>query len=505
MIQDARQIPGGTILDTDLAIIGAGAAGITLARALADAPFRVCLIESGGVEPEDATQTLAGGESVGLPYGPLEATRLRQLGGTTNHWGGWCRPLDALDFEPRDWVPLSGWPLARADLDPYYLKATAVCEAGPFAYDDVAGWESKLGTSGFTPPGGGMERRVIQFSPPTRFGERYRADLDAAPRLLTLLHANVVEIEASGSASEITGLALATLDGKRLRLTARHYVLAAGAIENARLLLLSNRVQAAGLGNGSDMVGRCFMEHPHVYSMGNLLLSDVTPVSSLALDDQEADGIGLRGNFMPSAAFQRARQVQNATFTVGIATRFETRAAAAADASPLTASLLDLLRNGGADIPASPYGVRLGIGGAGEQQPNRDSRVTLSNRRDALGLPMTRLDWRLTAADKASLLRNLRAFGAEFAAAGIGRLHLTLPVGDAWPDDLTGGNHHMGTTRMAADPRQGVVDADCRVYGIGNLHVAGSSVFPTSGAANPTLTLVALALRLADHLRERMP
>jgi hypothetical protein len=238
--------------------------------------------------------------------------------------------------------------------------------------------------------------------------------------------------------------------------------------------------------------------------MGNLLLSDVTPVSSLALDDQEVDGIGLRGNFMPSAAFQRARQVQNATFTVGIATRFETRAAAAADASPLTAPVLDLLRGGRADVPASPYGVRLGIGGAGEQQPNRDSRVTLSDRRDALGLPMTRLDWRLTAADKASLRRNLRALGAEFAAAGIGRLHLTLPEGDSWPDDLTGGNHHMGTTRMAADPRQGVVDADCRVHGIDNLYVAGSSVFPTCGAANPTLTIVALALRLADHLRERL-
>jgi choline dehydrogenase-like flavoprotein len=146
----------------------------------------------------------------------------------------------------------------------------------------------------------------------------------------------------------------------------------------------------------------------------------------------------------------------------------------------------------------------LAIIGAGEQQPNRDSRVTLSDRRDALGLPMTRLDWRLTAADKASLRRNLRALGAEFAAAGIGRLHLTLPEGDAWPEELTGGNHHMGTTRMAADPRQGVVDADCRVHGIDNLYVAGSSVFPTCGAANPTLTIVALALRLADHLRERL-
>lgn len=502
MIQDARQLPDGTILDTDLAIIGAGAAGITLARALADAPFRVCLIESGGLEPEEATQALAGGENAGLPYGPLEATRLRQLGGTTNHWGGWCRPLDALDFEARDWVPLSGWPITRADLDPYYPAATEICEAGPFAFDDVAGWEERLGTSGFVPPVGAMERRVIQFSPPTRFGDRYRTDLLSAPRLRTLIHANVVEIEAGENAREVTGLALATLDGRRGRVTARHYVLAAGAIENARLLLLSNRVQSVGLGNGHDMVGRCFMEHPHVYSLGNLVLPDVTPVAPMLLQDQRVGALGLRGNLMPSAAFQRAQRVQNATFTLGLAKRYDTPEDAEADSTPLAAPLLEVLRRAASGDPSTrPFGVRLGIGGAGEQQPNKDSRVTLSDRRDALGMPVARLEWRLAAADKASLLRNLRALGAEFAASGLGRLHVTLPPGDAWPDDLTGGNHHMGTTRMAADPRQGVVDANCRVHGIANLHVAGSSVFATSGAANPTLTVVALALRLADHLR----
>jgi choline dehydrogenase-like flavoprotein len=204
---------------------------------------------------------------------------------------------------------------------------------------------------------------------------------------------------------------------------------------------------------------------------------------------------------MPSTGFQRAKRVQNATFTLGIAKTFETREAPAADGASLAGPLLDLLRGADGAAPPRPYGVRLGIGGAGEQQPNRDSRVTLSERRDALGLPATRLDWRLTAADKASLLRNLRALGAEFAGAGLGRLHLSLPEGDAWPHDLTGGNHHMGTTRMATDPRDGVVDAHCQVHGTANLHVAGSSVFPTSGAANPTLTLVALALRLADRLR----
>jgi choline dehydrogenase-like flavoprotein len=170
----------------------------------------------------------------------------------------------------------------------------------------------------------------------------------------------------------------------------------------------------------------------------------------------------------------------------------------------LAAPLLDLLRDGAAPGAGTAFGFRVGIGGAGEQSPNPASRVTLAEEKDALGLPKTRLDWRPTADDKASLLRNLRALGAEFAAAGLGRIHVELPAGDGWPADLTGGNHHMGTTRMSLDPKDGVVDATCRVHGIANLYVAGSSVFATCGAANPTLTIVALALRLADHLRERL-
>lgn len=504
MIQDARQIPDRSTLDTDVAIIGAGAAGITIARALADAPFRVCLIESGGFEPEEEIQRLAEAENVGLPYGPVEATRLRYFGGTTNHWGGWCRPLDAIDFEPRDWVPLSGWPIGRTELDPFYVEASSVCEAGPFAYDDVEGWHAKLGLKGFVLPAAGIARRVIQFSPPTRFGRRYRPELEAASNLLILLHANVVDLRATDNAAEIAQLALATLDGKRHSLTARLYVLATGGIENARMLLLSNGVQTAGLGNGTDMVGRCFMEHPHVYSMANILVRDSSAVSPLALDEQRAAGGGLRGNFMPTERFQRNERIQNATFSIGISAQFPSRGLIPPSEDALTAPLLDLLHGAAGGSPTGGFGVRIGVGGAGEQRPNPDSRVTLSDTRDALGLPRSRLAWLLTPDDKASLVRNLRALGGAFAAAGLGRLHIELPDGNGWPDELTGGNHHMGTTRMADDPRHGVVDADCRVHGIVNLYVAGSSVFPTCGAANPTLTIVALALRLADHLRERM-
>jgi choline dehydrogenase-like flavoprotein len=137
-----------------------------------------------------------------------------------------------------------------------------------------------------------------------------------------------------------------------------------------------------------------------------------------------------------------------------------------------------------------------------EQAPNPDSRVVLVRDRDQLGVHRAALDWRLSDVDRENVRRTLEIFGAEIGAAGIGRLKILHGENETgWPDDLDGGQHHMGTTRMSDDPKQGVVDSDCRVHGMSNLFVAGSSVFPTPGGATPTLLLVALALRLADHLK----
>jgi choline dehydrogenase-like flavoprotein len=138
-----------------------------------------------------------------------------------------------------------------------------------------------------------------------------------------------------------------------------------------------------------------------------------------------------------------------------------------------------------------------------EQAPNPDSRVVLSRERDALDCPRVALCWRTSPLDKRTAHRAREIFGEELWRAGAGRLQSSLEgEGKPWPARLRGARHHMGTTRMHSDPRRGVVDANCRVHGIANLYVAGSSVFPTSGAANPTLTIVALALRLAGHVNQ---
>ena len=260
MFVDAHEVPEGTILDTDICIIGAGAAGITLAREFIDAPFRTSLLESGGLEYDAATQELYRGRNVGRKYFELDACRLRYFGGTTNHWGGYCRPLNAIDFEEHSWAPYSGWPFGLEELLPYYHRAQNVCELGEYGYDNVY-LQDHAGGELFPLNEGQMVTEVIQIAP-TRFGQVYRPTIKAAANVTSYLNANVTNAEAGETQNEITRLRVATLNGRRFWITAKYYILAAGGIENARLLLVSNETRTAGLGNENDLVGRFFMDHP---------------------------------------------------------------------------------------------------------------------------------------------------------------------------------------------------------------------------------------------------
>ena len=261
MFVDAHEVPEGTILDTDVCIIGAGAAGITLAREFIDAPFRTSLLESGSLEYDEATQNFYRGRNVGRKYFELDACRLRYFGGTTNHWGGWCRPLDAIEFEDHDWAPYSGWPFGLEDLLPYYFRAQNVCQLGEYGYDNTY-LQDHVGGKLLPLDEGQMVTEVIQLSPPTRFGQIYRPTMQRARNVTTYLNANVTSIETGETQNEVTRSRVATLNGHKFWITAKYYILAAGGIENARLLLVSNKTRTAGLGNENDIVGRFFMDHP---------------------------------------------------------------------------------------------------------------------------------------------------------------------------------------------------------------------------------------------------
>ena len=512
MYSDARTLDDRTTVQADVAVVGGGPAGITLARAFAGSGVQVCVVEAGGLQPDAQVQALYEGENAGIEY-PLAVLRMRMFGGSSNHWGGYCRPLDPIDFEARDWVPHSGWPFGIEELASYYGPASDIVEVAPAEYRDMSYWARTTGDSLPQPATGRMSMRFVHFSPPTRFGEKYGPELERAANVRVLLNANVVNIQALAEGRAVSGLDVRTLNGRTHRVTARYYVVACGGLENARMLLLSNDVLPAGLGNQHDLVGRFFMEHPHVPGFCEVVVADLKRLPPIYRDRLAVHGHFVKAAFNPAESFLRQRRLLNATFQGGVAGEYRRggEAATQTDKGPAHADMLMAAQRfladpggpGGVDDP-DYLGVWMGFGCACEQVPNPDSRVTLSEQRDALGLRRIRLDWRLTDQDRHSLLQHIRSLALEFGALGVGRMVMNVAEDSPWPEVVAGGAHHMGTTRMHDDPHQGVVDRHCKVHGVDNLYVAGSSVFPTSGAANPTLTIVALTLRLADHLKGRL-
>lgn len=507
MHTDARSLDDNSLIEGDICIIGAGAAGIGMALDWIDSGHDVVLLEGGGFEVEADIQDLYHGENVGQRYYPLVSSRLHYFGGTTGHWAGFCSTLDPIDFEERDWIPYSGWPIRRSDLDPFYIRAQRLLELGPYEYD-ASFWENRdhdLTRLPLDPER--VWTKMWQFSPPTRFGRRYREDIVGAENIHLYTYANVVSIEANEPVSSIDGLTVRCLNGKQHRVRARYYMLACGAIQNARLLLASTSRAPNGIGNDHDLVGRFFMEHPEVFS-AYLVLPTAAPLKMYLWTPLRTEA---RGELAVSAAQQSTYRILNCT--TSLAPRPETEGPAmidwfSDDPAAMAEFWEDMEERYGSmepgsieTVPFSEYTMQARL----EQSPNPDSRIMLDEERDALGVPRVKLDWRLTELDKRSIRRTHELIGEEVGRAGVGRVRLMdwlLTDEPMWPSILGGGWHHMGTTRMHDDPRQGVVDADCKVHGLGNLFVAGSAVFPTAGAANPTLTLVAMALRLSDHVKE---
>jgi choline dehydrogenase-like flavoprotein len=338
-----------------------------------------------------------------------------------------------------------------------------------------------------------------------------------------LLHASVVELATGEDPGRVDRVELRREDGSRSFVRARLVVLAAGGIENPRLLLLSRGVHRHGLGNDRDLVGRFFAERLSART-GYIVPAtpDLIGRTGFYPVHTAAPGIHVQGALRVGDAAQREGQLLNCAFFLPTrdlsftaeAVRSVATLVKARRRRPLPAELLGHLGNivtGLGDLGAvvrarlrpDPARSVLAMRVQGEQAPNPDSRVILGSRRDSFGLPVARIDWRPTDSDRASIRASQEAVDTALRAAGLG--HVESMLGDEDPPALLEGNfHHLGATRMHTDPARGVVDADCRVHGVHNLYVAGSSLFPTYGCSNPTLTVVALALRLADHLKKQL-
>lgn len=515
-------------IHADVCIVGAGAAGIALARELSGSGLRIALIESGDIKYRHRPQFLYLGRNTGKRNFSTVFSRFRVFGGSTTRWGGQCRPLDPIDFEHREAIPYSGWPFDFAHIEPFYRRAQVVCNLGPYDYDPAA---SSLDRNSSVPAGDeSLVTRRYQFSYPANFSEAYRQELERATDIQVHLNANLVEIVLQEDTNQIRHLELATLNDRRVSLQAKAYVLACGGLENVRLLLASNRVANTGIGNAHDLVGRFFMDHAYFFpgyfkpkspdfKLDNFVIRDYAAVGceqrshlALSLDEATRHREGLNGASMYLVRRDKYKTLPEYMSRGGLALNhlIDILRHREIPDSELLTDFADLL--GGFGDAAKTLGRQLrslghrqlvpGIRVALEMTPCRNSRVVLNDQKDRFGMPRIDVDWQLNERDRQGYYRLMDVLRGEFSRLGLGEFVTHDRVDETgWPLAMTGGKHHMGTTRMHADPRQGVVDPDCRVHGVGNLFVAGSSVFPTGGYANPTLTIVALAIRLADHLK----
>lgn len=512
----------------DVVIVGGGAAGITLALELVDAGLRVALLESGGVDFNPDTQLLADGPVVGNDSFDLTGIRLRFLGGTTNHWGGHCLPMDEIDFDRRPLSGLSGWPFARADLLPYYERAHDYLRLGHFDYSRDVG--QGLDDGDFLLNETPVESAPLRLSHgPLRFGDAYRDDLERSENIDLQLNSNAIGFVLADD-DRITGVEVASLDGERRIVEGRVIVLAAGAVENARMLMLANASHSRNFGNAGGLLGKCYLDHP-TSGAGWITFSQPVGTRAYWRNDLEADdGTLLRYVWRLSEEVLRDEGLVNAQFYLipmsadqaARQRRMESRHADRAlrniakwaigrsdDDYRLSEEYCAFITN--ADSFAAETWMQIVHGERtdrillkfeSEELPSPHNRVSLSDERDTFGQPLPVLHWAPGNTERESMIRTTTLIGQVCGQQGLGRLEFEDFNRPYW--GTTTSWHQLGTTRMATSPREGVVDADARVHGTRNLFVASGSVLPTGGRANPTMTIVALTIRLADHLKQEI-
>lgn len=505
-------------IKTNICIVGAGAAGITLAKNLKNLDD-VVLIESGDFNMNGNTQSLYKGKNTALPYFDLLTCRLRYFGGTTNHWGGYCRPNDPIDYEGREALGLPKWPIDIDSLSSYIGKAAKELGLEYDFFDNsdlLKGYEipdSEL----IDNEENSLYTKVFQLTQKTRFAKTHKKELSQQKNLQICLNLNVIDIRLDAKGKKVTSILCKTLKGKEVLVEANEFILASHAIENARLLLNSNSVLKEGIGNKYDHVGRYFMDHIHIkatklipsnnfpFIYDRNVLRDMKLNANISFTDtytRENNILQYYCRFMPVYAedsviesFKGLKYQMNKPFSNKIV---EDLKIVMNDFSGAKNHFLSHFRL------AQPVPKYYYLDQRIEQAPNPNSRIVLSKEKDSLGIPLADLQWNLNEHDYRTFAVGQRKIIKELSALGAGRFIVDEITPELVDERVAGHYHHIGTTRMSVEPEEGVVDSNCKVHGVDNLYIAGSSVFPTAGYSGPTMMIVALTLRLADHITSKV-
>jgi choline dehydrogenase-like flavoprotein len=552
MIVDSAELPRGVPLVAEVCVIGAGPAGIVTSLELADRGFSVILLESGTANPRNPAQALSKAELDTSRHAPLHQAVSRQLGGTSALWGGRCIPLDPIDFAERPASTVPGWPIPYEEVAARYPKACAYTGCGASVFDARTALTGDASIVPGLPDGEVRSSTIERWASPANFGKMYEKRLRKHDRVRLVLDATCTSINFADTPARVSDIAVRSMRGNSLEVKAQHYIICAGGLETTRLLLNSDAVHRDGVGNDSGNVGRYYMGHLSGKIADIQFTTD--PDKTIYQFEKDSAGVYCRRRLTVSAAAQREHGLLNCALfldnpalndarhkngilsfaylalTAPLLNRFLAPEAIvqAARGAVLPGQTRQHFYNVMADAKSvatfvprfgyQRYLARRRIPGFflksatnryslhyhAEQAPHADSRVSLSDQRDALGLRQLRIDLKFTPEDAASVLSVHRLIDSHLRQHRCG--HLIYRPGNL--EDLVlrqarDGFHQIGTTRMSRDPRHGVVDPDCTVHGVENLSICSSSVFPRSGQANPTLTIVALGIRLAEHLAEK--
>jgi choline dehydrogenase-like flavoprotein len=555
MFIDAETFDSGVTVHTGIVIVGAGPAGIVLALELAKAKYEVTLIEGGQFRFSESIQKLNDASHFDPQFhAPMSDCTRRQVGGTSNIWGGRCLPYDPVDFDPRPYIPYSDWPVSYSELEKYFQKTCDYCLCGSaeFNVNGIPNLKQKSIIPGL-PDEEVLTSTLERWSLPTNFGKEYFQQLKANQHIKLIYGLNCIKIETSEQDSyKVHHLLNKTMSGKVIYVAAQKYVLAGGALNTTRLLLASDQQHPNGIGNHSGLLGKFYMGH----LSGDIATVRFTtpPQKTIFGFDRDPDHIYIRRRFSFTRDFLHDKELPNIVAWLGApkfgdpshkngilssayvalnmpilkdrltSTAMRNSAIGEDNKGIFHAHIQNIIRDIGKTLTFLPgFGYERFIARRkvpalfvysaaneyplhyhSEQVPNVNSHVSLSTEKDILGMRKLDIKLQFTQQDIDGIVKAHQYWDQHLRKHNCGYLkYLTDdPEARIW-DQAGDGFHQVGTTRMSNTANDGVVDTNCKVHGFSNLFIASSSIFVTSGQANSTFMIIAFALRLAGYLKQQ--